>query len=466
MKDGHKSVTIFGAGLSGLTVAYELNEMGVSLKVVEKSSSAGGLCRSVCKDGFTFDLGGHRLHSDKQWIIEKVKEILGEEMLFTKRKSRILLRGKFLHYPLKARSALFSFGFGKSLKILISYFTSKLKAKQINNKGDNLSFEDWIVSRFGQSLYEIYFEPYTEKVWGIPCRDISADWAAQRISPLNLIDVIKRTLIKPKKFKGRPAVSQFHYPVKGGIGLITDRIVEKLKASGDEFFFKYEPTEIRCEKDMVKSVLITNGTSSSELKSDHFISTIPLTSLVSVLKPTPPKEILEAANNLTYRSVICVFLILNKPMVTDDTWIYFPEKTIFFGRSHEPRNWSKENARAGKTSLCLEIFCSEGDQFWQMPDKEIISKVVYDLDRVELIKKEEIKDSFMERVPYAYPVYQMGYKDHLSKVKQYLSQFKNLHLLGRTGEFRYLNMDHVVEVSVEKARELYRPSNEQSERNA
>ncbi len=456
MKAAHKPVTIFGAGLSGLAMAYELNEMGVTLRVIEKGSCAGGLCRSVCKDGFTFDLGGHRLHSDKQWIIEKVKEMLGEEMLYTKRKSRILLRGKFFHYPLKPRSALFSFGFGKAIKILISYFTSKLKAKQINNTGNNLSFEDWIVSRFGQSLYEIYFEPYTEKVWGIPCKSISADWAAQRISPLNLIDAIKRTLFKPKKSTGRPSVSQFYYPVKGGIGRITDRIVEKLKASGSEVLLHCEPIEVRCENDMVKSVLISNATSISELKSDHFVSTIPLTRLVSIIKPTPPKEIIEAASYLTYRGVICVFLIINKPIVTDDTWIYFPEKTIFFGRSHEPRNWSKENAKDGKTSLCLEIFCSEGDHFWQMPDNEIISKVIYDLSRLEFVKKEDVEDAFLEKVPCAYPVYQVGYQNHLSKVKQYLSQFKNLHLLGRTGEFRYLNMDHVIEESVEKARELYR----------
>jgi protoporphyrinogen oxidase len=429
--------------------------MGVSIRVVEKGPTAGGLCRSICKDGYTFDLGGHRLHSEKQWIIDKVKEILDEEMLYPKRKSRILLRGKFLHYPLKASSALFSFGLINSFKMLLSYFVSKLKAKQIDNKKNDLSFEDWIVGRFGQSLYEIYFEPYTEKVWGLPCKDISADWAAERISPLNLIDVIKRIFIKPKKFKGRPAVSQFYYPAKGGIGRITDKIVETLKASGDELLFQTEPVEIRYENNEVKSVLINNGKSSSEITSDHFISTIPLTTLVSILKPAPPKEIIEAANHLCYRAVICVFIVVNKPLVTDDTWIYFPEKAIFFGRSHEPKNWSKENVREGKTSLCLEIFCSENDKFWQMPDKEVIGKVLDDLDRVGLIKKDEIGDSFMERVPNAYPVYQMGYKEHLSKVTQYFSQFKNLHILGRTGEFRYLNMDSVVEVSVKKARDLY-----------
>lgn len=457
MKNGHKSVTIFGAGLSGLTFAYELNELGVSLRVIEKHSSAGGLCRSIRKDGFTFDLGGHRLYADKPWIIEKVKEILGEEMLCTKRKSRILLNGKFFNYPLKPRSAFFSFGFGKSLKILTGYFKSKLKAKQIN-KVNEMSFEDWVVSRFGRTLYEIYFEPYTEKVWGLPCKNISADWAAQRISPFNLIETIKGALLNSKKFADRFTTSQFFYPVRGGIGRIADRVVEKLKASGNEVLFHCEPTEIRCEKDMVKSVLIANGKSSFELKSDHFISTIPLTKLILMLKPTPPSEIMEAASKLTYRAVICVFLILNKPMVTDDTWIYFPEKSIFFGRAHEPRNWSRENASDGKTSLCLEVFCSEGDHFWQMPDKEIISKVVYDLKRLEFIKKGDVEDCFLSRVPYAYPVYKMGYQNHLSRVRQYLSQFKNLHLLGRTGKFRYMNMDHVIEESVEKARELYRPA--------
>lgn len=462
MKDVYKPVTIFGAGLSGLIAAYELNELGVSLRVIERSSSAGGLCRSIYKNGFTFDLGGHRLHSDKQWIIEKVREILGEEMLYTKRKSRILLNGKFLLYPLEMRSALFSFGFVKSLKILCSYFASRFKVRQtdaypgfISGKENELSFEDWIIRRFGRALYEIYFEPYTEKVWGLPCKNISADWAAQRISPLNLIDAIKRTLFKPKKFTGRPSVSQFYYPVRGGIGRITNRVVEKLQASGSEVLLQCEPIEIRCEKDMIKSVLITNGTNAAELKSDHFISTIPITKLISMLKPTPPKEVIEAASNLTYRAVICVFLIVNKPMVTDDTWIYFPEKAIFFGRAHEPRNWSKENAMDGKTSLCLEIFCSEGDHFWQMNDEEIINKVIHDLNRIGFIKKEDVEDCFLERVPYAYPVYRLGYQNHLSRVKQYLSQFKNLHLLGRSSEFRYLNMDHVIEESIEKARKLY-----------
>jgi len=446
--DKRSKITVLGAGLSGLAAAYELAGNGQDVTVIEKNNAVGGLARSIKKDGFTFDLGGHRLLINDKEILETIKGLLGEELLTIKRKSRIFLNNKFIHYPLKFPSALFSLGAGAAAKIVASYAGSVLKKK---NSKKEPSFEEWIIRNFGEELYKIYFKPYTEKVWGIPCQELSSDWATQRINFLNLFDIIKKTISRSKD-KPRTYASTFYYP-KGGIGSIAEKLAEKIK-NGGEIHLGFEAQEIVCDKNKVLSVLAKNNEKEIDVESAKFISTMPLTELVKIISPKAPDEVLQAADSLKYRSIICIFLTIDRQKITDDHWLYFPDKNLVFSRIHEPKNWSFSLAERGKTSLCLEIFCNKEDEIWNSKDSDLTRSAIDQLEQLRLIDKNTVISSAAKRVSFAYPIFRLGYKEHLNKIKKYLAQFSNLHLIGRTGTFKYINMDHVIKEGLLKAKEI------------
>ena len=443
-------VAILGAGLAGLSIASELSENGRPVTVVERNPCVGGLARSVKIGDFIFDLGGHRLYTGQEWIVKKIQDMLGDELQMVTRKSRILLGGKWFDYPPKPFSAIPSFGFGEGMKILSSYMLSAAKLKRAPQNED--CFERWATRRFGSRMYEVFFRPYTEKACGLPCSEMSADWGVGRVGIQNLLEAVGKAVLRPRD-SPRTYATQFYYP-KRGIGTIATNLAQRVIQGDSKILLGWEVEEVRWNQGAIKSVLIDNGSSQLELTADQFVSTVPITLFVSLMRPRIPPGILEAAANLRYRALVCILLTVDRKSITDDNWIYFPDRDIIFARIHEPRNWSQQLVEEGKTSLCAEILCNQDDQVWRTTDELLIKRVITDLSSLQILREDEITGSFVERIPNAYPVLQLGYQNHLNKLLDYVSQFKNLHLLGRTGMFKYWTMDQVMEEGMLKAREL------------
>jgi protoporphyrinogen oxidase len=447
-------VIILGGGLSGLTVAYFLSRAERETIVFEAHNVVGGLARTVVKNGFRFDLGGHRFFTKKEKIEDFIKNLMRGELLVVPRKSKIYMSKKYFDYPLKPTNAIFGLGIPTTLKIVADYSIERLR--KVIRPRNNVSLEDWVVSNFGRTMFNIYFKTYSEKVWGINCNRISAEWVAQRIKGLSLATAIKNAFFR---FSGKnlPTLAdRFLYPTLG-IGRISERLQEEINR------YNTIQTDTRIEKInhkdfRIESVVVKNCDGSHTVKGENFVSTIPITTLINSLDPKPPEEVRRASSSLRYRDLVIATIMINRRNVTDQTWIYVPEKEIPFGRIHEPTNWSPKMAPEGKTLLVTEYFCFEGDQTWSSSDEEITDVTVHYLEEMGFIRKDEVIDSVIVRVPKAYPILDTEYKTHYNKILEYLQKFKNLYIAGRTGMFKYYNMDHAMESGIEVAERILQNS--------
>lgn len=442
-------VLVLGAGLSGLTCALEAARGGFSVCVLERAGQVGGLARTLEHGGYRFDLGGHRFHTKSPAVETWLLDLMGPEMLTVPRRSHILMNGRFVDYPLRLPNVLLALGPARSLRIAASY----VRARCRRNGQPDLSMEDWVVRRFGRALFEIYFQPYTEKVWGLACSDISSDWASSRIRVPTLGRAVAGSLLRALRPAGA-LLSHFRYP-ESGFGAIPDRIAQAALATGRaSLHLGNRVTGLRfCAARQVWEVASEQGGVSRAISARSVVSTIPVHELARALRldgATPPPGI----QRLDYRGVICVLLAIEAPRVSADTWTYLPDSRLIVGRSHEPRNWSPRLAPEGKTSLCVEIFCSEGDSVWHQADAELMARAVSDLASTGLIRREQVSDAWLVRVPDAYPVHRVGYAADLKQFRDWVAQFARLRLLGRTGGHEYLNADAVIEQAIEAGRGL------------
>ncbi len=438
---------ILGGGIAGLTFALEATRRGKRVVVLESEDQVGGLARTLVFGDYRFDIGGHRYHSRWPETTNWVLDVMNGDMLDVPRRSRIRLDRKYVNYPLQFPSVLTALGLPEAARVLISY----LKASLWRNSGhQDVSFEDWVVRRFGRTLYDIYFRPYTEKVWGMDCNELSADWASQRIKLPSLAAAVKGSLLRGTSPPGT-LVSRFLYPPLG-IGMIPERLAEKALATGwadirlSSRVFRLESGDTANEW----RVHYRQAGQEKTVCGRQVVSTIPLGSLLQML-PLADETAAALNSTLTYRGLTCVFLAIDGSCVSDDTWTYFPDPQLTFGRTHEPPNWSSRMAPAGKTSLCAEVFCTQGDDVWQRPDGELIDAVTKDLDHLGFLVRGRVRDAWVLRVPDAYPVYRVGYADAVRRVRNTLARWPTLHLLGRTGSFQYLNMDGVIKQALELA---------------
>ncbi len=440
-----KKVIILGAGPTGLSAGYQLTKKGVETIVLEKENYVGGIARTVVKDSFRFDLGGHRFFTKKDELMNFVKDVMGDELVLTPRTSRIYFNGKYFNYPLKPLNALLNLGFVYTLKAMFDYVLMNIKI--IFRSPKIVSLEDWVVSQFGRTLFEIFFRPYTEKVWGIKCNQIAAEWAAQRIKGLSLSSAIKNALFKHQKGKPTTLIDEFFYP-KLGIGRISERLQEEINKKNG-VLLNNNVTRILHKDNKVLSVeTATNGNKQIH-QGTHFLSTIPFTELILKLDPTPPNDITNAAKSLGYRELVTIHFMINAERVTNDTWIYIQDPNITFGRIHEPKNWSKYMAPEGKTNIVIEYFCFEGDRIWSTEDGELIKLTIDELtEKLCFIDKNLILDAFVVRTKKAYPMYQLGYREPFNKLKEYIKGFSNLQVIGRYGMYKYNNMDHCIETAL------------------
>ena len=440
--DGNKRVVIMGAGPAGLTAAYQLIKAGVSSIVLEKDAVVGGISRTTAYKGFSFDIGGHRFFTKVPAVEQMWHEVLSEsDFPCRKRLSRIYYKQKFFYYPLRAGNALFGLGVWNCMAILISY----LKAKLIPLCPET-TFEAWVTNRFGARLYRTFFKTYTEKVWGIPCSEITADWAAQRIKDLSLWSAAKNALAGQQRSDNskviRTLIDSFHYPRKGP-GMMWETVLTLVRQGGADVVTESPVEKVRWIPGHVLSVTTNSDASAREITGTHFLSTLPIRELVQKLDPPAPASIQAAAERLKYRDFITVALILNRKSLFPDNWIYIHDPRVKVGRIQNFKNWSADMVPdENKTCLGLEYFCFEGDGLWQMRDDELIQLARHELVMLGLVRDEEIEDGTVARTPKAYPVYDFGYKEALSEVREFLRGLDNLQLMGRNGMHRYNNQDH------------------------
>ena len=444
-----RETVILGGGLAGLTAGRALTQAGHRVRLLEGGLTVGGLARTVTRDGFRFDLGGHRFFTLDQQVERFVHDLLGDELVTVPRSSRIYLRGKWIAYPLRPINALFGLGARKSAEILLGYAVASISRRL--RPAPPISLEDWVVANFGRPMFEYYFKDYSEKVWGIGCGEISAEWMAQRIQGLSLGGAIRRAF--GKRGAALPTLAdRFLYP-RLGSGRIAERLREEIERTCP-IATDTRVTHIHHDGRRIEGVGIRQGEREQSLSGAAFLSTIPLTQLIQALSPHAPANVRAAAAQLRYRDLVIVTVMLKRERATDQTWIYFPGKDIPFGRLHEPTNWSVAMAPPGHTLLVTERFCFRGDATWNASDDELIETTAQHLENLGFIRRHEVHDGMVVRIPSAYPLFEVGYQQRSQILCDYLERFENLQLAGRGGRFRYFNMDQAIASGLSAAEAL------------
>lgn len=434
-----EKVVIIGGGPAGLTAGYQLNQAGIESVVLEKDGVVGGISRTVNYRDYHFDIGGHRFFTKIQRVEDMWRKVLASDFLRRSRLSRIFYNGKFFNYPLRPMNALFGLGVWNSFFILMSYIKAQLVQEQPED-----TFETWVSNRFGRRLYTIFFKTYTEKVWGIPCNQISAEWAAQRIKDLSLISALKDALINNNHNEEviTTLINEFDYPRKGP-GMMWEKVADIVKKRGSQVMMNTEAKRLFWKNDKIEGVEVSENGQKDVLYGTQFISTMPIRELIHAFDPQVPNKVLEAANKLKYRDFLTVAIIVDKRDVFPDNWIYIHEPSIKIGRIQNFKNWSPEMVPdPNKTCLGLEYFCFEGDGLWTMKDEELVELGKRELELLGFVNASEVLDGEVVRMPKAYPVYHPEYKGALSIIKEFLGSIKNLQLVGRNGMHRYNNQDH------------------------
>lgn len=444
MKKG--KVVVLGAGLAGLSAAWKLSEEGFSVEVLEAKDGVGGLARTLRRDGFIFDYGPHRFHTDNPAILREIRELVGSELEDKARKTSIYFLKKYFDYPLSAANLLTNLPKSLAVASVADFITAWLRNKIYPRSDD--SFEAWVVNRFGRRLYDVYFGPYTAKVWGRDPRHLSSTWAVQRVAVVDLWDLLVR-LVGFKRgghdFQHSPYLTDFHYP-RGGLGRISELMTERIKANGGVIRLNTPVGSVKYAKGRLTSVAYQQGKVLRQLPCDWVISTIPITGLVKLLSPKADHKTLDAARRLGYRALIFIFLGLDKEQVMDDNWIYFPEPGTIFNRVSEMKNFTPDSAPPGQTSLTVEISCDVGDEVWRMPEAELFEQSIKGLVKAGLIRRKEILFHFFDRMTHGYPTYDLNFQSNLDRLTHHLVVYNNLVSCGRQSLFRYLNMDHSVEM--------------------
>ncbi len=429
---------VIGAGPAGLTAAYELVKLDFHPVVLEKEHVVGGLARTETFKGFSFDLGGHRFFTKVEEVRKMWHEVLGHDFLRRPRLSRIYYDRTFFYYPLKPLNALVGLGVWRSLLIVLSYLRWQLFPHRREE-----TFEQWVTNRFGRRLFETFFKTYTEKVWGISCSELKAEWAAQRIKDLSLFTALLNMFVTPKHTI-KTLIEEFEYPRRGP-GMMWNAVKSEVERRGGSTWLRADVAKIRRTGTHIDSVVVACDGVEHVVDGTDFISSMPVTELVKKLDPPPPADVVRAAEKLSYRDFITVCLIVDRPELFPDNWIYVHSPEVRVGRIQNFKNWSPEMVPdSRKTSLGLEYFCNEGDDLWTRPDRDLIELAKVEVERIGLARANDVEEGCVVRVPKSYPIYDADYREHLAVVRAFVDGLVNLQTIGRNGLHRYNNQDHAM----------------------
>lgn len=418
-----------------MTAGYELQKQGGQPLLFEKGHRVGGIARTESYRGFRFDIGGHRFYTKASEVERIWHELLGDDFLKCPRLSRIHYNGKFYKYPLNLLNTLTNLGFIESSLILLSYLRWQVKPYRYEE-----TFEQWVTNRFGRRLYETFFKSYTEKVWGVPCSAIRAEWAAQRIKGLSLKSAVINAIFGTNNIKS--LIEEFYYP-RLGPGMMWEKMQQTIESRGGAVHLSTEVVRLNLNNHRVESVFINKKGRMTEIKGDQYISSMPLLHLICRLNPAPAEPILQAARALKHRDFLMVVLILDQAQLFPDNWIYIHSSEVNVGRIQNFKNWSPDMVPdPNTTSLGLEYFCSEGDAVWESSDEDLIQLASQELVQLGLARAGDIVDGTVIRQRKAYPVYDAAYRQHLQTLQAYLGTITNLQTVGRNGLHRYNNQDH------------------------
>jgi protoporphyrinogen oxidase len=431
-------IVVIGAGPAGLTAAYELTRLNRRPLVLEKSAMVGGLARTEQYRGFHFDMGGHRFFSKVEEVTKLWHEVLGADFLVRPRLSRIYYRQRFFYYPIRPVNVLWHLGPWQGLLIVLSYLRWQLFPHRHED-----SFEQWVTNRFGRRLFLTFFKTYTEKVWGIPCSELKAEWAAQRIKNLSLRTVLSQMYLRPRRTI-RSLIEEFHYP-RLGPGMMWRAVASRIESDGGAVRLNADVLRVLRTGRRVEGVVVANGPRQEVIRARDFLSSMPLSELVAKLDPPPPPAVLTAARRLRYRDFLTVGLIVNRPHLFPDNWIYIHDPAVRVGRIQNFKNWSPDMVPdPGRSALGLEYFCTEGDELWQMPDRDLVELAKREVERIGLAAASEVEDGCVFRVAKSYPMYDADYREALETVRSFIDALENLQTIGRNGLHRYNNQDHAM----------------------
>ena len=459
----HSDVFVIGAGPAGLTAAYLLTKQGIATTVIEADPHyVGGISRTASYKNFLFDIGGHRFFSKSKEVVDLWNEILPDDFISRPRMSRIYYNGNYFSYPLKAFEALTNLGPIESAMCVLSFMY-----KQAFPNEKPVTFHEWVANQFGERLFSIFFKTYTEKVWGMSCDEISADWAAQRIKGLDLgvavVNALKRAL-KPRR-AGRSAaasggpvvktlIESFQYPRKGP-GMMWEAAARHIRKRGGKLLMGRELARLAYDADrkLWRVDVATADGRSETYTARHVISSAPLRELMDKLSPRPISYL--HARELRYRDFLTVALMVRKPDLFADNWIYIHDPAVKVGRVQNFRSWSPEMVPEGMSCLGLEYFCFEGDDLWNAADADLIALAKDEIARIGLINGADVVDACVVRQAKAYPVYDDHYRDNVAMIRLDLAtSYPTLHLVGRNGMHKYNNQDHAMMTAMLTARNL------------
>ena len=433
------AIVIIGAGPAGLTAAHRLAAHGHDATIVEADSVVGGISRTVERDGWRFDIGGHRFFTKVPGVEALWHDILPEgEFLTRPRMSRIFYRGKYFDYPLKAANALGNLGIVEAIRCVLSYLWVRVHPPK-----DQTTFEGWVAARFGWRLYRMFFKTYTEKVWGVPADQIQSDWAAQRIKNLSLGKAIVNALLPSRgQTDITSLIEDFQYP-KLGPGMMWERCAEIVTDAGTKIQLDAPVAAVRHADGRAVAVLHQSPVGPIELPADHVISSMPLPDLVRAMDPPVPPEIRAAADAITHRDFLTIALVVPAEDAFPDNWIYVHDPTVRLGRIQNFGSWSPFLVKDGLTCLGLEYFVFEGDDLWVMPDDELVALGCRELAAIGIVRPDRVEAGYVVRMPKAYPTYDEGYHDKVDLLRGWLAEnAPNVHPVGRNGMHKYNNQDH------------------------
>jgi protoporphyrinogen oxidase len=432
-----RQVVIIGGGPAGLTAAYELTKLNIRPIVIEKRDQVGGIARTENYKGYHFDMGGHRFFTKSREVNAMWHEILDGDFLRRPRLSRIFYRKRFFYYPLRPLNALKELGLVDGFLNFLSYVQWQIWPSQ-----EEHTFEQWVTNRFGRRLFLTFFKTYTEKVWGIPTNELSAEWAQQRIKNLSLGNAIVSMFIRPKD-KITSLIDEFEYP-RQGPGMMWKAVQAEVERRGGQVLLNAEVVRICREGSRVTGVVIRRNGNEEFIEGSDFITSMSVRELIERMEDAPA-PVVEAASSLKYRDFLTVCLIIDQADLFPDNWIYVHEPDVKVGRIQNFKNWSPDMVPdQSKTSLGLEYFCNEGDELWSMADADLVELGTQEVAKMGLAHRADVIDGCVHRVEKSYPVYDSTYREHLNHVRGFIESLDNLVTIGRNGLHRYNNQDHAM----------------------